>query len=79
MVLTARLAGDGDVMIEYGEITATIKVHHEKAARLTALCKEMERVRLDTLRAEQERQTCRGGRDGEGQGTEGSQRIKRVA
>ena len=31
---------------------------HEKAAGLTALCKKMERVRLDTLLAEQERQTA---------------------
>ena len=58
MVLTARLAGDGDVMIEYGEITATIKVQYKKAAGPTALCKEMERVRFDTLRAEQEGQTA---------------------
>ena len=58
MVLTAPLAGSGIVMIKYGEITATIKVQREKAAGPTALCKEMERVRLDTLRAEQKRQTA---------------------
>ena len=58
MVAVARLAGGGDVTIEYGEITATIKVQHEKAAGPTALCKEVERVRLDTLRAEQERQAA---------------------
>ena len=58
MVAVARLAGGGDVTIEYGEITATIKVQHEKVAGLTTLCKKMERVRLDTLRAEQEGQAA---------------------
>ena len=44
--------------IHYGEITAMIKVQHEKAAGPTALCKEIERVRLDASRAEQERQAA---------------------
>ena len=33
-------------------------MQHEKTAGPTALCKEMDRVRLDTLRAEQERQAA---------------------
>ena len=44
--------------ITYDKITATIKVQHEKAAGPTALCKEIERVRLDASRAEQERQAA---------------------
>ena len=58
MVAVARLAGGGDLTIGYGEITATIKVQHEKAAEPTALCKEIERVRLETSRAEQGRQAA---------------------
>ena len=58
MVAVARLAGDGDVTIEYDEVAAVIRVQDEKAAGPTALCKEMERVRLDKSRAEQERQAA---------------------
>ena len=58
MVAVARLAGGGDVTIKYGKITVMIRVQHEKAAGPTALCKEMDKVRLDTLCAEQERQAA---------------------
>ena len=57
-VLSARVAGGGDVTITYDKITVTIKVQHEKAAGPTALCKKIERVRLVASRVEQERQAA---------------------
>ena len=58
MVASARLAGGGDVTIGHGSLTAMIKVQHKNAAGPTALCKEMEKVRLNTLRAELEQQAA---------------------
>ena len=55
-------------------------MQHEKTAGPTALCKEMDRVRLDTLRAEQERQTAAAEAATEkDKAREEAERIKRVA
>ncbi len=55
-------------------------MQHEKTAGPTALCKEMDRVRLDTLRAEQERQTAAAEAATEkDKARKEAKRIKRVA
>ena len=53
--------------IMYGKITTTIKVRQVKATGPTALCHEMEKIRLETSRAEHAGtvDSCLEGRDGE--------------